>query len=225
MADKQVARKRTQQTNPSKDAPPNMPSGSDNGASSATLEAKVASHDRDISNLTSSIQSLSDTLQSTADSQWNAIREQGEVLRAAIHEQGSETRKDLNVLGSKFSESRAVNWPLIVTAGAAFIGFAGVTITLMALLGSMSLGPLKESFKEHMANGHPHSVEKKIAELEVRTTEHFRGLGEQLRSAQVENNLLHQQSLIVLNLTRKEAGLTPLDLPQFWPSRSSNGSE
>lgn len=182
-----------------------------------SIVAQVAAHERDIANLTGAVQSLSDTLQQTADAQWRAIREQGESLRAAITEQGAEVRKDINVLADKFSESRSVNWPFIVSVIVAGLGVTSLAVTVMTIIGSMVLSPIRDQLADHMDDGHPYRVEKQVIELRAQTGERFGEIETQFQALQTRNNLMHQQNYILLNATRREAGLEPLDFPDFWP--------
>jgi len=180
-----------------------MSEGTDTAGVDPELVAKVASHDRDIVNLTDTVQSLAETMQSTADSQWRAIREQGETLRSTIHEQGTETRKDLSVLSSKLSESRAVNWPLLVTTAVVGLAFTSLAVTVMAMIGSMALEPISSRLDKHIATTSPE-----------RTTE----IDYRLRSVKEQYNLGQQHQFMLLNLTRRESGLEPLDSPTYWPA-------
>lgn len=176
---------------------------------SPELVAKVAAHERDIANLTTAVQSLSATMQETAEAQWRSIREQGEILRSAIQQQGQEVRSDINALGDKFSESRAVNWPLIVSTAVAGLAITSLAVTVMTIIGNMALTPVQQRLDEHIADAPPQRIE---------------AVEERIKSLEAQMNLMQQKNFILLNATRREANLEPLDMPNYWP-RTTKGSD
>lgn len=195
-----------------------MTEGQDAKTMDKDLAARVAAHERDIANLTGAVESLSDSLRQTADAQWQAIREQGSTLRSAIEQQGVEVRNDINSLGTKLSDSQAVSWPFVVSVVIAGLGVTSLAVTVMTIIGSMALSPINDRLAEHIHDEHPHESEKQIIELRAQTAERFSDVETQFRGLQIQNNLLHQQSYILLNASRREAGLPPLDFPKFWPA-------
>lgn len=168
----------------------------------AQLASKVAAHERDIANLTSAVDSLSRTIAETSDRQWAAIREQGESLTRAIAEQGKNTRQELAELANKFSESRAVSWPLIISVVVAGLSITSLAVTILTIIGSMALEPVERQLDYITEKSGPEKViylEGKISEL------------------QTQVNLTNQNTLALINLQRKEQGLQTIDMPGFWP--------
>lgn len=186
--------------------------------SSPSIREQVAAHERDIANLTGTVGRLADTLEETAKAQWDAIHQQGENLRTAIEAQGDAVRKEISALSMRFSESRSVSWPLVVSLVAAGLMVTSLAVTIMTVIGSMALSPIRQRLDEHLSDGHPYRVEKQVAAQSATTRERFSEIETQFQGMQTRQNLVDQQMFLFLNLTRRESGLEPLDVPPYWPA-------
>lgn len=178
----------------------------------ATIHERLAAHERDIINLTQAVSSLSETLKSNAEAHWKAIRDQGDELRLAISHQGDEVRKDISVIGQQLSDSKAVNWPLIVSVGGGGITVAALAVTVLTVLWNMALDPIKSQLDRHMLDGHPVSLERELSN-DMATMQ--QDIGRLATRLDHQDETMHNNNQIrwsVINLTRKEVGLEPIDL-------------
>lgn len=194
-------------------------------AHESNYEAKLAVHDREIQNLNQAISGLSNALEENAEAQWKAIKEQGDSLREAIRQQGLETRKELAQIANAFNESRTIKWPVIMSVVGAGIAVTSLAVTVLVVIGTMSLDPIKKSIEDHVSDGHPHRVEKMVMSNESKNSEALEGLQSQITASQDKQNITDQFMFILMNNTRRDAGLEPYDMPMYWPKSDKSAKK
>jgi len=102
-------------------------------------------------------------------------------------------------LAEKVAEKGQISWRMILMAAGFVVGCMSLLLSLVVVLGSMAFTPIRadiarnnKEIKQHLSSPH--------ASPETR-------------------NLMIQNQLLLLNQTRQEMGLEPLEMPRFWPTK------